>query len=164
MFGVTVEGNMIDSSSSSSSFADEGDIPEIAVELYLIDKLKARVQLARQIDIVQHKVKKENHERQWMKETAEAMELELDSDFMRYEYPNLFLVMKRGEKVWTSDSEQEKPSKQKRKANNAKTAVLKAELKHLLAQPLMIRGVSTRYITSGSNAIADDLIAGECEP
>ena len=61
----------------------EGDIPEMSIELGMLDKLKVRVQLARKIDSAQHKVKKENHERNWMKETAEAMDIELDSDFMR---------------------------------------------------------------------------------
>ena len=39
---------------------------------------------------------------------------------------------------------------------------LKAELRGLLKQPLVARGVSTRYITSGSNPIAHDMLAGEC--
>jgi ATP-dependent RNA helicase DDX24/MAK5 len=63
--------------------AEEFDIPEMSIELNLLDKLKARVALARQIDKAQHKVKKENHEKKWMRETAEAMEIELDSDFAR---------------------------------------------------------------------------------
>lgn len=53
------------------------------VELYLVDKLKERIQLAREIDTAQHRVRKEKHERSWLKETAEAMEVELDSDFAR---------------------------------------------------------------------------------
>ena len=39
---------------------------------------------------------------------------------------------------------------------------LKAELRGLLKQPLVARGVSTRYVTSGSNPIAHDMLAGEC--
>jgi ATP-dependent RNA helicase DDX24/MAK5 len=62
---------------------EDTDIPEMSIELSLLDKLKARVQLARKIDSAQHKIKKDNHERNWMKETAEAMEIELDSDFIR---------------------------------------------------------------------------------
>jgi ATP-dependent RNA helicase DDX24/MAK5 len=50
-------------------------------ELYMLDKLKARAQLARQIDVAQHRASKEKHERNWLKETADAMEIELDSDF-----------------------------------------------------------------------------------
>ncbi|KAL1698553.1 P-loop containing nucleoside triphosphate hydrolase protein [Schizophyllum commune] len=118
------------------------DIPELPVERSLFDKLKARIQLAKQIDTAQHRVKKEKHERKWMREAADAMEVELDSDFM-------------------SDSESEAPSKRQKKAANTKTAALKAQLKELLAQPLVARGVSTKYIASGSRPIVDDLLAGE---
>lgn len=59
----------------------EGEIPQMNIELYLLDKLKSRVQLARQIDVAQHKAKKERHEKDWIKETADAMEIELDSNF-----------------------------------------------------------------------------------
>ncbi|KAJ7439358.1 ATP-dependent RNA helicase [Mycena latifolia] len=120
----------------------ESEIAEMSIELNLLDKLKERVQLARQIETTHHKIKKANHDRRWMQETAEALEVELDSDFV-------------------SDSDEEKPSNQKRKAKDLKNASLKAELKRLLAQPLVARGVSTRYITSGSRPIVDDLIAGE---
>jgi ATP-dependent RNA helicase DDX24/MAK5 len=64
---------------------------------------------------------------------------------------------------WNSDSDEDKPSNQKRKAKDLKNASLKAELKRLLAQPLVARGVSTRYITSGSRPIVDDLLAGDCK-
>lgn len=65
------------------ALVEESDIPEMSLELNLLNKLTARMQLARQIDSTQHKIKKENHERNWMKETAEAMEIELDSDYLR---------------------------------------------------------------------------------
>ncbi|OAX41619.1 ATP-dependent RNA helicase [Rhizopogon vinicolor AM-OR11-026] len=121
----------------------ETEIPEISVELTLLDKLKDRVLLARQIDSQQHKIRKQHHEKNWLKETAEAMEIELDSDIL-------------------SESEDEShPSKQRQKKNDAKTAVLKAQLKELMSQPLLSRGVSTRYITSGSRPIADAIISGE---
>ncbi|RPD61282.1 DEAD-domain-containing protein [Lentinus tigrinus ALCF2SS1-6] len=124
---------------------EEEEVAEMPVELYMLDKLKARIQLAREIDSVQHKAKKEKHERNWLREAADAMEIELDSDL-------------------ASDDDDEGttgPSKQKRKAAAAKTAALKAELKAMLAQPLVARGVSTRYITSGVHSIADDMVAGE---
>ena len=64
---------------------DPDEIPEMSVELYLLDKLKARIQLARQVDAAQHKIKKENHEKHWLREAADAMEIELDSDLaLRY--------------------------------------------------------------------------------
>lgn len=67
--------------------AEDTDIPEMVPELSMLDKLKVRVQLARKIDQAQHKIKNENHDRNWMKEAAEAMELELDSDLNRYAAP-----------------------------------------------------------------------------
>ncbi|KAG6828177.1 hypothetical protein H0H92_008908 [Tricholoma furcatifolium] len=119
----------------------DSEISEISIDLNLLDKLKYRVQLARKIETAHHKVKKANHDRNWMKEAAEAMEIELDSDYL-------------------SDEDEEKPSNQKRKAKDAKNAALKAELKQLLSQPLFARGVSAKYITSGSRPIVDDLING----
>ena len=53
------------------------------VELSMLDKLKARIQLAREIDSAQHKAKKAKHEKNWLKEAADAMEIELDSDLAR---------------------------------------------------------------------------------
>lgn len=63
---------------------EEDEIQEMSIDLGMLDKLKSRVQLARKIETTHHKSKKAKHERTWMKETAEAMEIELDSDFARY--------------------------------------------------------------------------------
>jgi hypothetical protein len=63
-----------------------------------------------------------------------------------------------------SDPDDEgKISNQKRRAKNSAMASMKTELKHLLSQPLIARGISTRYITSGSRLIVDDLLAGNRE-
>ena len=59
---------------------EESEIPEMAIDLSILDKLKARVQLAKQIENTQHKIKKTNHDRNWMQETAEALGVDLDSD------------------------------------------------------------------------------------
>ncbi|KAJ6458996.1 P-loop containing nucleoside triphosphate hydrolase protein [Mycena sanguinolenta] len=120
---------------------EESKIPEMSIELHMLDKLKERVQLARQIENAHYKVKKVNHDRKWMKET---MEIELDSDFM-------------------TDSDEEKPANQKHKAKNLKNARMKAEVKRLRAQPLVARGISTRYITSGikQTEAGNDLVVGE---
>lgn len=63
---------------------DEVDIPEMNIELSMLDKLKYRVQLARKIETAQHRVKKSKHDRNWMKETAEVLGVELDSDYVRF--------------------------------------------------------------------------------
>jgi len=67
----------------------------MSIELTILDKLKARIIVARQIDKAQHKRRKENHEKNWMRETAEAMEIELDSDFARW-VPQFALVSFKG--------------------------------------------------------------------
>jgi ATP-dependent RNA helicase DDX24/MAK5 len=146
-------------------YTDEDDIPEVSVEHYLLDKLKERIQLARRIDNAQHKIKKENHEKHWLKEAADAMEIELGSDF-ELRYARLLFPYHRccsADSISSDDERKRGPTKHQRKTASAKTAVLKAELKQLLAQPLVARGVSTRYITSGSRPIVDDVIEGTCE-
>ena len=66
--------------------------------------------------------------------------------------------------IFISDSDDEgKIFNQKRRAKNNAMASMKAELKHLLSQPLIAQGISTRYITSGSRLIVDDLLAGNRE-
>ena len=142
---------------------EEEDIPEISIEMYLLDKLKVRIQLARQIDNAQHKIKKENHEKNWLREAAEAMEIEVDSDMgLRYDDSlikscQIFIFH-----CTSCSSDDEATTKRRKKTMNAKTASLKAELKQLLAQPLIARGISTRYITSGSRPIVDNMIVGDC--
>ncbi|QRV91424.1 DEAD/DEAH box helicase [Ceratobasidium sp. AG-Ba] len=111
-------------------------IAEMPIEHDMLDRLKKRVQLARQIDTAQHKVKKDNHEKNWLKETAEALEIELDSDM-----------------------EERNEQSHQAKKNSAKVQQLKQELRSLLAEPLLARGISKRYITSGSRAVADDLVS-----
>ena len=44
------------------------------------------------------------------------------------------------------------------KGSKRNVEALKAQLKGLLAQPLIARGVSARYPTSGSKVIIDDLL------
>lgn len=46
------------------------------------------------------------------------------------------------------------------KSNHIKVANLKNELRALMAQPLVARGISSKYITGGSRKIVDDLIQG----
>lgn len=65
---------------------EEDEIPEMPVERDLLDRLKARVELARQVDKMQHGVAKEKHDKKWLKETASAMEIELDEDMLRCVY------------------------------------------------------------------------------
>ncbi|KAF9530142.1 P-loop containing nucleoside triphosphate hydrolase protein [Crepidotus variabilis] len=122
---------------------NEDEIAEMSIELSMLDKLKARIQLAKKIENALHKVKKSNHDRKWMKDAAETLGVDLDSEFE------------------IDSQDEDKPSTRIYKGRSQKMAAMKEELRLLLSQPLVARGVSTKYITSGSRPIVDDLLAGQ---
>ena len=64
----------------TTGIVGDSEVPQMPIELDLLDKLKARVQLAKKIDTLAHQARKEKHEKNWLKEAADAMEIELDSD------------------------------------------------------------------------------------
>lgn len=53
-------------------------------------KLKERVRIAREIEKAQHAVKKSKHEKSWLQETAEAMDIDIDPDMMYVSFPARF--------------------------------------------------------------------------
>ena len=54
------------------------EIPELTIDSGFLPKLKERIKLAKDIEKAQHLVKKENHDRNWLKEAAEAMDVDID--------------------------------------------------------------------------------------
>jgi len=82
-----------------------------------------------------------------LKETAEAMEIELDDDMLSP----------------SEDDERvgKRKLKQKNQGGSAKLKALKANLAELLHQPVLARGISAKFITSGSRPIVDDLLRGD---
>jgi ATP-dependent RNA helicase DDX24/MAK5 len=58
------------------------DVAEMSVEHHLLDKLKRRLRVAKEIDTTQHRANKVTHEKKWMRATADALDIELDSDYM----------------------------------------------------------------------------------
>ncbi|KAI0254642.1 P-loop containing nucleoside triphosphate hydrolase protein [Lactifluus subvellereus] len=118
------------------------NIPEMNVDHHFLDRLKVRLRVAKEIDAMQHRASKAAHDTKWMRATAEALDIELDSDYQ-------------------SDDTNGGPRKRSNKARDARLGQLKAELRELLGQPLVARGVSIRYVTSGSRPIAHDILAGE---
>lgn len=54
------------------------EIPDLPIEAGFLPKLKERIALARDIEKAQHAVKKDNHDKNWLRETAEAMDLDID--------------------------------------------------------------------------------------
>jgi ATP-dependent RNA helicase DDX24/MAK5 len=55
-------------------------LPELSIEAGFMPKLKERIRVAREIEKAQHEVKKQTHDRNWLKEAAEAMDVDLDPD------------------------------------------------------------------------------------
>lgn len=139
----------------------------MSIELSMLDKLKARVQLAKKIENAQHKVKKTNHDKNWMREAAETLGIDLDSDLDGYVLILIFRRRKKQCKCWQPiyylSSDEENLLKKKQKARDIKMAKMKDELKHMLSQPLLAKGILPKYITSGSRSIADEMLAGESE-
>jgi hypothetical protein len=56
------------------------DIPEMNVEHHFLDRLKGRLRIAKEIDGLQHRASKAAHDKKWIRATAEALDIELDSD------------------------------------------------------------------------------------
>ncbi|KAK4688530.1 ATP-dependent RNA helicase DDX24/MAK5, partial [Tremellales sp. Uapishka_1] len=130
------------------SLAREEQLPDLTIDSGFLPKLKERIRVAKAIEKAQHMVKKDNHEKNWLKETAEAMDIDIDPD-----------MLSDGE--YDADLPYHQPNKQSsntRKTSGASLIKLKAELRELLREPLMARGVSAKYPTSGSRVIIDDLI------
>lgn len=58
------------------------DLPELQVEPGFLPKLKERLRIAKEIENARHKVKKKKHDDGWLKEAAEAMDIDLDPDLL----------------------------------------------------------------------------------
>jgi ATP-dependent RNA helicase DDX24/MAK5 len=56
------------------------------------------------------------------------------------------------------DGENARSNNKKQRPSDTKLHNLKGELNELLRQPLMARGVSAKYPTSGSRSVIDDLL------
>lgn len=65
------------------------DIPEMNIEHHFLDKLKVRIRVAKEIDTLQHRQNKAKHEKKWMRATAEALDIDLGSDYQSEYVPEL---------------------------------------------------------------------------
>ncbi|GMK59849.1 hypothetical protein CspeluHIS016_0900660 [Cutaneotrichosporon spelunceum] len=115
--------------------------PDMPIEGGFLRALKERVRVARDLEKALHTSKKEAHDKNWLREAAEAMDVDIDPSML-------------------SDLEDD-PDAPYARRTTAKTDKLKGELAALLAQPLVARGVSARYPTSGSRVIVDDVLSGD---
>ena len=145
-------------------------MPDLQIESGFLPKLRERIRLARDIEKAQHNVKKEKHDRNWLREAAEAMDVDIDPtmcvlsplSFTLKIGKREFFPLTDGFRLSEGDDDSDAPFHTNRKGKPGKSAgnleTLKAELKAKLAEPLVARGVSARYPTSGSRVIIDELI------
>ncbi|KAJ2883434.1 ATP-dependent RNA helicase, partial [Coemansia asiatica] len=108
------------------------EIAPFPVDLDLVGRLNPRVKLAREINALEHKLNKNTHERNWFKKHAEEMDIELDSDFLP-----------------SSDDERGSEIKHSEKVDKMQIKSAKARLSKLMAQKILGRGISSRYLSSG---------------
>ncbi|KAF0464168.1 P-loop containing nucleoside triphosphate hydrolase protein [Gigaspora margarita] len=96
----------------------------------VINSMKQRIDLARRIDQEEHKLQKGNHDDEWFKKVAEDLEVDLDDELL-------------------FNKKETNKGRQNNYGAKYKIQTLKLQLKELLSQPLVPRGVSTKYLTSG---------------
>ncbi|KAJ2079480.1 ATP-dependent RNA helicase [Coemansia sp. RSA 988] len=115
----------------------EKDISAFPIDLDLVGQLKPRVDLARDVDLREHKLNKQAHERNWFKKNADELDIDLDSDF-----------------IPSSDDEEGAELDRSVRQEREHIKVLKSKLNYLLSQKIHGRGVSGRYL---SGSIISDL-------
>ncbi|ODN77156.1 ATP-dependent RNA helicase MAK5 [Cryptococcus amylolentus CBS 6039] len=125
------------------------ELPELPVEAGFLPPLRARLKLANDIEKAIHRAQKRTHEKNWLLDAAEAMDLDIDPTMLSDGEDDPDAPYHKAKKM----------DKAKGKTNlDGKVDGLKMELRELLKEKLVARGVSTRYPTSGSKVIVDDLI------
>jgi ATP-dependent RNA helicase DDX24/MAK5 len=109
-------------------------IPNATVDLSVHNELHKRMQLAKQINDLEHKRQKLNYEKNWLQQLAEKSELLSESDN-------------------SSDSDQGQD-----KMENSKIRGLKNELNALLAKPLVTLNMRRGFF-GGQEGMANQLSA-----
>ncbi|KAI7864976.1 P-loop containing nucleoside triphosphate hydrolase protein [Spinellus fusiger] len=117
--------------------------PNFPVDLSVLKEMRQRVQLATEIDKLEHQENKATHEENWMRNMARDMDLVFDDE----------VVKGRGNNTDTKREQEKK----KHKVNS-----MKNELRQLLLVPMLPNGVSRKYVTgSGLSELVDRLIKNE---
>lgn len=107
--------------------------------------------LAKKIDDTTHKTSKAKYDSNWEKEAAEALGVDLESDHEETQYNSRGQKKKKAAHSELDEREENTLQKQK------------SELKRLLAQPLMSRGISSKYLTTNESSLAHEMVHDERE-
>ncbi|TIB71565.1 hypothetical protein E3Q23_02218 [Wallemia mellicola] len=124
----------------------DNGLSHLQIQFNILDQLKARINLATKIEATRHKTTKAKFDSNWEKEAADALGVDLDSDHEETQYNSRGQKKKRVGVANLTDKEENALEKQK------------AELKKLLSQPLMIRGVSSKYLTTNQSTLANEMV------
>ncbi|KAJ1748418.1 ATP-dependent RNA helicase [Coemansia sp. RSA 1821] len=108
------------------------NIAPFPVDLDLIGRIKPRVDLARDVELREHRLNKAAHERNWFRKNAEELDIELDSDFMP-----------------SSDDERSAEAEHGNRHERQQIKGLKAQLSQMLNTKIFSRGTSGRYLSGG---------------
>uniref|UniRef100_A0A3Q3WL46 ATP-dependent RNA helicase n=1 Tax=Mola mola TaxID=94237 RepID=A0A3Q3WL46_MOLML len=109
----------------SKTLGKEEELPMFPIESKCMEAIKERVNLARQIEKVEFYNSRQKHHNSWMRQAAEALEVDLDDD--------LLMGRARDEE---DDREQQ-----------AMVKGMKKHLKHLISQPVFKNAIKTKYPT-----------------
>ncbi|KAI9306160.1 P-loop containing nucleoside triphosphate hydrolase protein [Cunninghamella echinulata] len=117
--------------------------PDFPIDTSILREMKKRVELATEIDKIEHQENKTTHEDNWMRNMAKEMDIELDEDMFK-----------------GNNSKKQKEGHLERERAKAKS--LRFELKNLLKTPILPDGASTRYLTGTAiSGLVDRMIANE---
>ncbi|KAK4053043.1 ATP-dependent RNA helicase [Microbotryomycetes sp. JL201] len=149
------------------------DIVELSVDFGVLDQLKTRLELAKRIELAEHRAAKDAHEKNWLKKTAEAMDIDIepgmmsDDDEVGMENDQSGKASRKrkrggvGNEADRSNDSSTSSTKKSRKAQQYQLKVMKEELKQLLRQPVRVRGISSKYLTTRNRVgFVDQLIRG----
>jgi len=118
-------------------------VAALPVEYAFMNPIRERLAVAKEIDRLTHVQTKASHDDAWLRQLAVDAELDYESD--------------------ASDPDADHVGrKRKRHASPPGLARLKQQLAEMLARPLRARGVSQKYITSGSRPeFVQTMLAGD---
>jgi ATP-dependent RNA helicase DDX24/MAK5 len=114
------------------------DISALPIEYSFLPALKERVTLARELDKFTHTEKKSAHDDAWIRKLAKEADMDVSDEELDVDAP-------------------------RNQTASKKMQVLKMKLDQTIRQPLTARGVSFKYITSGSRDFVTNLLNDDRE-
>ncbi|OMJ25647.1 ATP-dependent RNA helicase MAK5 [Smittium culicis] len=118
------------------------EISELPLDYSVMGKMKQLVSLARQIDSIEHKVKKESHESDWLNKAARDMDIEIDPHFVKS--TSVIYDDSSDDNVIGGGAGGRITTHRKEKLTN-----LKNQLDSLLAKPILPPGAIRSFLTGG---------------